>query len=274
MHGTDLSEAARARPVIEMHGIGVSYRGQQAPAVNPAAAAARPRWRKPPRHKMTGRPPAALSGVELTVGAGEFVTLTGPAGSGLSTLLCLAGLLLRQSAGSYLLNGTDTSKLGDRDLAALRGREIGLVLAHAPLLPGRPVLDNVMLPLLYAMPPAGPGRPARIRRNLALECLDRVGLAGVAGTQASTLSAGQRQRMAIARALVTSPGLLLLDDPTSGLDPEGTAAVIALLAGLQSDGKTVVVAARDQLAAAFSSRCVRIGGSRPERPARSPSVVR
>ncbi|HUJ06437.1 MAG TPA: ABC transporter ATP-binding protein [Streptosporangiaceae bacterium] len=240
----------RARPispaVIELHGIGASYPGPGR------------RSRRGPRHRQHCLAPAALSGVDLAVRSGEFVTLTGPPRSGKTTLLSVIALLLRPVAGSYLLNGIDTSMLGDRDRAALRGRQMGLVFQPPHLLPARSALDNVALPLLYA------GIPGRPRRSAALDCLDRVGLSGQAHRPAAELSAGERQRVAIARALVTAPGLLVCDDPTAGLDAGQAAQVVGLLTELHAAGRTVLVTSRDQLAAAYSSRCVRIGGGGAE----------
>jgi putative ABC transport system ATP-binding protein len=200
-----------------------------------------------------GRAPAALRPVDLTVQAGELVTLTGTATCGRTTLLSVIGLLLRPTTGRYLLNGLDTAKLRDRDRSALRGRKIGMVFQPPHLLPSRSALDNVMMPLLYS------GLPGQARRSLALDSLDRVGMASRNRAMAGRLSASERQRVAMARALVTSPGLLLCDDPTAGLDPDQAARVIGLLTSLQAAGRTVIVATADQLAAAYSSRCVSIG---------------
>jgi len=206
-----------------------------------------------PRHSQYNLPATVPRDVDLVVRSGEFVTLTGPARSGKSTLLSVVGLLLRPAAGTYLLRGLDTAKLGDRDRSALRGRELGLVFQPPHLLPARSALDNVAMPLLYA------GRPASVRRSEALDSLEQVGLSAQAHRPAGELSAGERQRVAIARALVTSPAVLICDDPTAGLDAEQAVQVVGLLTALQAAGRTVLVASRDQLAAAYSSRCVRIG---------------
>jgi putative ABC transport system ATP-binding protein len=217
---------APAAPLVDLRGIGVRY---------PGAAA------------------AALADVYLTVGHGELVTFAGPAGSGKSTLLGVIGLLLRPTSGSYLLSGLDTATLGDRDRAALRCRQIGCVLQRPHLLPARSALENVMLPVLYS------GLARQRRRNAALEALDRVGLAGAAHVAAGRLAAGEQQRTAIARAIVTGPSLLLCDDPTASLDNAAAAQVIGLLVGLRRDGRTVLVATGDQLAEAHSSRTIAVG---------------
>jgi len=216
-----------AAPLIELRGVWVRYPGGTDPALGPA---------------------------NLVVGHGELVTVTGPAGSGKSTLLAVVGLLIRPAAGRYLLNGLDTAALGDRDLAALRGRQLGWVFQRPRLLPARTALDNVMVPLLYG----GVARPKR--RAAAAAALDRVGLAGWAQVAAGRLSAGQQQAVAIARAIVTEPNLLLCDDPTASLDHEAAVRVSGLLAGLRAEGRTVLVASTGQLAAARGSRQIRLGG--------------
>ena len=211
-------------PLIELRGVGVRYPGC-----------------------------TALDAVDLTVGHGELVTLAGPAGSGKSTLLGVVGLLLAPTAGSYLLNGLDTARLGDRERTSLRGRQIGCVFQRPHLLPSRSVLDNVMLPVLYS------GLPRQQRRSAALDALERVGLTARPQTAAGELAAGEQQRVAIARAIVTEPSLLLCDDPTASLDEAGAAQIVGLLVSLRRDGRTVLVATRNQLAAAYSSRNLSVG---------------
>ncbi len=180
-----------AAPLIELRGVWVRYPGAASAAVGPA---------------------------NFVIAHGELVTLTGPAGSGKSTMLAVIGLLIRPDAGRYLLNGLDTAALGDRDLAALRGRQIGWIFQRPRLLPARTALDNVLVPLLYG----GLARPRR--RAAAAAALDRVGLAGIAQVAAGQLSAGQQQAVALARAIVTEPNLLLCDDPTASLDRHAAAA--------------------------------------------------
>lgn len=191
--------------------------------------------------------------IDLVVPRGEMVMLTGRARSGRSALLNVLGLLDRPAAGRYLLNGINTSKLRDRQRSALRCRQIGFVFQRRMVLPTRSVLDNVMLPLRYA------GMPRRQRLEAAAESLDRVGLDEMAGCMAWQLSAGELALCAVARALVTKPSLVLCDEPTAGLDQSAAAQVIAVLAGLHREGRTVVVATADQLAAAYSGRSVRLG---------------
>jgi putative ABC transport system ATP-binding protein len=214
-------------PLIELRGVGVRYPGC-----------------------------TALEAVDLTIGHGELVTLAGPAGSGKSTLLGVIGLLLRPTAGSYLLNGLDTARFGDRDRTSLRGRQIGYVFQRPHLLASRSALDNVMLPMTYT------GLRRQQRRSAALDALERVGLAGRAQAAAGDLAVGEQQRVAIARAIVTEPSLLLCDDPTASLDDAAAAQIVGLLVSLRRHGRTVLVATRNQLAAAYSSRNLSVGARR------------
>jgi putative ABC transport system ATP-binding protein len=216
-------------PLIELRGISMRYPGAAAPA---------------------------LDRIDLTLGHGELITLSGPAGSGKSTLIAVLALLLRPTSGSYLLNGLDTARLRDRERAWIRSRQIGCVLQRPHLLPARSVLDNVMLAVMYSE------QPRQCRRIAAFEALDLVGLAGDAHLMAGELAAGEQQRVAIARAIAAAPNLLLCDDPTARLDDAAAAHVIRLLSGLRREGRTVLVATGDQLAAAYSSRILAVGSMR------------
>lgn len=213
------------------------------------------RPRRPPLIELSGLllrdvPPAP---VDLVVPRGEMVMLTGQPRSGRSGLLNVLGLLDRPAAGRYLLNGVDTSKLRDRDRSALRGRLIGFVFQRRMVLPTRSVLDNVMIPLRYL------GLSRRQRVDAAAKSLDRVGLAAMASLMAWQLSDGELALCAVARALVTRPSLVLCDEPTAGLDQQAASRVIGVLAGLHREGKTVLLATADQLAAAYCGKSVRLG---------------
>ena len=215
-----------AKPLIELRGAAVTY---------------------------PGRPSPALSAVDLAVRHGELITLTGPPGSGKSTLLSVVGLMLRPTTGSYLLNGREVTRLGDKDRTAIRGRLIGRVFQRPQLLASRSVLDNVMLSVLYT------GLRRQQRSAAAAVALERVGMAHRMHALPGELPAGEQQRVAIARAIAGNPSLLLCDDPTAGLDEASAARVIGLLVGLHKAGTTVLVATRDQLAAAHSSRSLAVG---------------
>jgi putative ABC transport system ATP-binding protein len=198
-----------------------------------------------------GPPPvAALAPCDLVIGQGEYVTVVGRSGSGKSTLLNLIGLLDVPSAGSYRLEGIDTSGLGEGDRAALRGRRIGFVFQAFHLLGQRSALYNVELGALYT----APSSPRR--RRMALELLEHVGLADRVTTPAARLSGGERQRVAIARALVNRPSLLLCDEPTGNLDSVTAQAILGLLDRLHGDGLTVVVVTHDPQVAARGDRTV------------------
>jgi putative ABC transport system ATP-binding protein len=230
--------------LLRLRGISLNPRGR--PGVRPAGH----------RRLPLARP--TLGPVDLTVDAGELVLVQGPSGSGKTALLHVIALLERPDSGSYLLDDLAVTDLGDRDLAALRARRIGSVLQRPYLLPGRTALDNVMLALLYS------GVGVRQRRRRALDMLDLVGLADQAAVLADGLAAGQRRRVAIARALAPAPDLLVCDNPTADLDPALTAQVIGLLAGLHRDGRTVLIATDDQLAAAYATQrlVLALAGSR------------
>ncbi len=191
--------------------------------------------------------------LDLVVRHGELVTLTGQSKASRSALLNVLGLVDRPTAGRYLLDGIDTAGLRDADRAALRARQIGLVFANKNLLPGRSLLDNVTLPLVYA------GTPRRQRLAAGIDVLARVGLTALSRIPACQLSGLQRALAAIGRALIAAPALLLCDDPTAGLDEAEAEHVIGLLAGLNREGRTVLIATADQLAAAYSSKSVELG---------------
>lgn len=192
----------------------------------------------------------ALRGVDLTVHAGEFLALMGASGSGKSTLLNMIGLLDRPTAGRYLLEGLDVSSLHRDDLAAIRGRRIGFIFQNFNLLPRFSTWENVALPLAYRK---GEFRSDEQHRK-AMKMLARVRLEQRAGHQPTELSGGERQRVAIARALVTEPAVLLADEPTGNLDSATGNEIMALLAELHAEGKTIIMVTHDMNIARYASR--------------------
>ncbi|MGE4053744.1 MAG: ABC transporter ATP-binding protein, partial [Vicinamibacterales bacterium] len=167
----------------------------------------------------------ALRGVSLDVQRGEFLAITGPSGSGKSTLMHILGCLDRPTAGRYVLDGEDVSRMSRDQLAEIRNKRIGFVFQGFNLLSRTTAFDNVELPLLYG---AGGGLKSQERRKRVLEALEIVGLADRAGHYPNQLSGGQQQRVAIARALITSPAILLADEPTGNLDSHTSVEVMGI----------------------------------------------
>lgn len=195
----------------------------------------------------------ALRGVTLGLSAGEFVVVMGPSGSGKSTLLQLAGGLDRPTAGQVRFQGQSLDGLGDAALSAFRLRHIGFVFQSFHLLPTLTAAENVALPLLLA------GEPAGKAMSRALELLSLVGLENRAGHRPAQLSGGQMQRVAVARALVASPSILLADEPTGNLDTATGFEVLALLQRCQRElGRTVMMVTHDPRALRFGTRLVEL----------------
>ena len=198
----------------------------------------------------------ALKGVNLRVEHGDYMSIVGPSGSGKSTMLNILGLLDRPSVGEYHLGGSRTGSLNEDERAAVRASTIGFVFQSFHLLPHRPVLDNVMLPMLYS------GIPRAEREQRAREALDRVRLGHRVDFLPGILSGGERQRVAVARAVVSGPRLLLADEPTGNLDATTSGEVMELFEELHADGLTLIVITHDKDVAERATRTIRISDGR------------
>lgn len=195
----------------------------------------------------------ALRGVDLEIGAGEFVSVMGPSGSGKSTLLNLVSALDIPTAGRIVIDGVDIGTLDDDALTLFRRRRIGLVFQFFNLMPTLDAVDNVLLPVLLERAAGADDR----RRASAL--LEAVGLAGRAAHKIHQLSGGEMQRVAIARALILEPRLILADEPTGNLDSGTGAAILSLLQRTAREhGTTVVMVTHDRAAAEAGGRLVRL----------------
>jgi putative ABC transport system ATP-binding protein len=193
---------------------------------------------------------SALRCVDLDIYRGELVAIVGPSGSGKTTMLNVMGTLDRPSVGDVVIDGFEVAGLSDRELSALRARRIGFVFQHFHLEPGVSALDNVADGLLYA------GVVLRERRERAEAALRRVGLGHRLNHRPHELSGGEKQRTAIARAVVREPALLLADEPTGALDSHSGEGVMRLLLDLNESGTTIVVITHEQVVASHLSRQV------------------
>ena len=182
----------------------------------------------------------ALRGVDLDVAPGRFISLIGRSGSGKSTLLNLIGGLDHATSGGLRVAGHDLAALGPKRLAAFRVSVVGFVFQSFHLQPRFPAWENVALPLIFS------GVARKERRRRALELLERVGLSGRADHSPSELSGGEQQRVAFARSLVSSPELLLADEPTGNLDSRTSAEVMTLLDEACAAGTTIVMVTHDE----------------------------
>jgi putative ABC transport system ATP-binding protein len=195
----------------------------------------------------------ALSGIDMEVRQGEFISIMGPSGCGKSTLLNVIGLLDAPTAGTVALGGEPVASYADRALARLRNREIGFVFQTFHLVNDLSVADNVEVPLLYRR------LPGAERRKMAIAALERVGLGSRVHHFPSQLSGGQQQRVAIARAIVGRPRLVLADEPTGNLDSQMGDEIMALLKDLQATDKTtIVMVTHDPRQAEQTERIVRL----------------
>ncbi|RLG47283.1 MAG: macrolide ABC transporter ATP-binding protein [Thermoproteota archaeon] len=210
---------------------------------------------------MMGEVPVeALRGASLSVEEGEFVALTGPSGSGKTTLLNIVAGLDRPTRGRAVVLGRDLSRMGGDELARFRLENVGVVFQFYNLLEELTCVENVALPLIAAGVPAGEAleRAARL--------LERVGLSHRLRARPASMSGGEQQRAAVARALVTSPRLLLADEPTGNLDSASKRGVMELLRGAADEGRTVLVMTHDPEMASYADRVLRVRDGRVEPP--------
>ena len=193
-----------------------------------------------------------LKGIDLDIYKNEYVALMGPSGSGKSTLMNILGCLDSPTAGKYVLNGQDVSKMPDDQLAEVRNKEIGFVFQQFNLLPRLTALENVALPLVYA------GTSRKIRTEMAMEVIQKVGLEERSHHKPNELSGGQCQRVAIARALVNNPSLILADEPTGNLDTKTSNEIMEIFSQIQAAGNTVVLVTHEEDIANHAKRIVRL----------------
>jgi putative ABC transport system ATP-binding protein len=193
-----------------------------------------------------------LKGINLDIYKNEYVALMGPSGSGKSTLMNILGCLDSPTSGRYVLNGSDVSQMEDTDLAQIRNKEIGFVFQQFNLLPRLTAAENVALPLVYA------GLPKKIRHQMALEVLASVGLAERSHHKPNEMSGGQIQRVAVARALINKPSIILADEPTGNLDSKTSKEIMDLFDKIQEAGNTVVLVTHEEDIAAHARRIIRL----------------
>ena len=190
----------------------------------------------------------AITSLTFRIDTGEFIAIMGPSGSGKSTLMNLLGCLDLPSSGSYLLENSDIRSLNPNQLAEVRNKRIGFVFQNFNLLPRASALENVELPLLY-------GR-VKNSQKLALDALERVGLAERSKHRPNELSGGERQRVAIARAIVNNPAIVLADEPTGNLDTNTGKEIINIFSRLNNEGTTIILVTHEKDIADIAQRTI------------------
>ncbi len=193
-----------------------------------------------------------LHGINVTIYKGEFVAIMGQSGSGKSTLMNILGCLDTPTSGSYILNGKETAKLNDNELAKVRNETIGFVFQGFNLLKRMPLIDNVSLPLLYA------GVPMNEARRRGAEKLAQTGLGAFTKRLPNQISGGQQQRVAISRALVCEPALILADEPTGNLDTTTSSEIMNLFTRLNEEGMSILIVTHEPDVAKHAKRLVRL----------------
>ncbi len=190
-------------------------------------------------YEMDGEKVHAVDNVNLKINKGDFLSIIGPSGCGKSTLMHLLGCLDKPTSGKILFDGEDLSKLSENELAKIRNQKIGFVFQTYNLLPKTPAISNVELPLIYT------NISPKKRKELAIKALKMVGLLDRANHYPSQLSGGQQQKVAVARALINNPSVILADEPTGNLDSKSGQEIIHLLKDLNQKGNTIVLVTHD-----------------------------
>jgi putative ABC transport system ATP-binding protein len=193
-----------------------------------------------------------LKDVSLKVEEGAYMAIMGPSGSGKSTLMNIIGCLDKPTSGNYIFGDEDMLKYNDSELSTVRLKNIGFVFQNFNLLPRQSALDNVALPLLYA------GIARKERNQIAKEALERVGLGDRIEFKPTQLSGGEKQRIAIARAIVNNPNILLADEPTGALDSQSGEQVMELFNKLNKEGVTIIMITHEREIAEHAERIVMI----------------
>ncbi len=225
-------------------------------------------------YRPHSNPVQALRDVSLHIEMGDFVAVMGPSGSGKSTLMNVMGCLDTPSSGSYWLGGVEVSSMNSDQLATVRNRKIGFVFQNYNLLPRMTALRNVELPMLYA------GVEKEERTTRALDCINRVGMLDRIHHRPSELSGGQCQRIAIARALVNNPDIILADEPTGNLDSATGMEIMNIFRLLHQEHTTIVLVTHEEEIAAFARRVLYFRDGKliqdeiPNPPLTEPSAVK
>lgn len=196
----------------------------------------------------------ALQGVSFSVEKGDFIAIMGPSGSGKTTLMNIIGLLDTPTSGKYLLDGKSVEQKSKKELAHIRNSKIGFIFQLFNLLPRFSSLENVMLPLSYRVDKMS----YKNRREKALKTLKEVGLSHRISHSPNEISGGEQQRIAIARALVNDPSLILADEPTGNLDTNTGLDIMEILNSLNKKGKTIIMVTHEEEIAEYAKRTIRL----------------